>query len=228
VTRLRAILFDAGGTLVFPDFHRIAAELTVDGCPVDPGTLASVEPRVRFALDRAETVRTTVDEDRWQRYMEDLCRAVGLAEAPRAALERLRRHHASRNLWEHVPPDVPAALEALGRSYRLGVVSNANGTVRALLSRLGLAQRFEQIVDSGEEGVEKPDPRLFSIALARMGLRADETAYVGDMFHLDVLGARAAGLYAVLLDPHDLHAGAPVARVRWLADLAGVLAPSEP
>ena len=65
---------------------------------------------------------------------------------------------------------MPAALEPLRGRFRLGVVSNANGTVRAKLARVNLARFFETIVDSHEEGIEKPDPRLFQIALARMGV----------------------------------------------------------
>ena len=50
-------------------------------------------------------------------------------------------------------------------------------------------------------GVEKPDPRIFQIALERAGLEPSEAAYVGDLYSIDVLGARAAGLHAVLMDP---------------------------
>ena len=66
-------------------------------------------------------------------------------------------------------------------------------------------------------------PRLFHVALERMGARADETAYVGDLYHVDVAGARAAGLHPVLLDPHGLHADKPCTRVTALAELARVL-----
>lgn len=72
--------------------------------------------------------------------------------------------------------------------------ANANGTVRGKLERLGLASHFDLIVDSQEEGVEKPDHRPFDVALARSGGRAASTFHTGDLYEVDVVGARAAGL----------------------------------
>ncbi len=219
---IRFILLDAGGTLVFPNFRRIAEEFGRDGIRVDVDALASADARVRFDLDRPEIlsrIATETDEMRWFRYIENLARQAGAAAVPQAVVDRLKAYHDTENLWEDVPPDVPAALDHLAKSYRLGVVSNANGTVRAKLQRLGLAARFETIVDSREEGIEKPDPRLFRVALRRMQARPDETAYVGDLFHVDVEGARAAGLRPVLLDPHGMYVGRPCVRVAKLADV---------
>jgi hypothetical protein len=87
------------------------------------------------------------------------------------------------------------------------------------LARVGLAGYFELIVDSHEEGIEKPDPRIFVRTLDRLGVPAAEAAYVGDLYHVDVVGASAAGLSAFLLDPFDLYGGSPVARIRSLGEL---------
>jgi HAD superfamily hydrolase (TIGR01509 family) len=119
-----------------------------------------------------------------------------------------------------VPADVVPALEQFRRlGLRLAVVSNSNGTLRAMLNELGLAGHLETIVDSQEEGVEKPDPALFRIALERSGARADQTLHVGDIYQVDVIGARAAGLQAVLLDPLDLYVDHICPRVRSLSML---------
>jgi putative hydrolase of the HAD superfamily len=216
---MKTILFDAGGTLVFPNFSRIAAELASDGVAVDPADLQRADARVRFDLDRAEVIAATSDGSRFRRYFDGLARSVGLGGMPDAVFARLDRYHLEQNLWEDVPAGVPETLERLRGRYRLGVVSNANGTVRAKLERVGLAGFFETIVDSHEEGVEKPDPRLFAVALERMGVAAAGTAYVGDLYHVDVVGAAAAGLTPFLLDPFDLYAHLPVTRVRALAEL---------
>lgn len=223
---ITTLLLDAGGTLVFPNFRRIADELARDGVVVDPDALARAEARVRLLMDDPAVITsigTETDEMRWYHYIESLARACGAEGVPAASVRRLKAYHDRDNLWEDVPPEVPAALAMLQKRFRLGVVSNANGTVRAKFERLGLAGRFEVIVDSHEEGVEKPDPRLFRIALERMGARASETAYVGDLYHVDVAGARAAGLLAVLLDPHGFHADKPCRRVARLADLPAAL-----
>ena len=214
------LLLDAGGTIVFPNVERISAELAKDGIYLSPAKLAEAERQVRFELDSPDIVRATSDAGRWARYLQRLFHFMGTTDIPISALYRIKQYHDAHNLWDFVPPDVPPALDALGRRFRLGVVSNSNGTVRALLQRLGLAGRFETIVDSQEEGVEKPDPKIFQIALGRMKIEAGATAYVGDLYHIDVVGARAAGLTAYLLDPHGLHRDKKVVRLKSLSELA--------
>jgi putative hydrolase of the HAD superfamily len=220
---ITTLLLDAGGTIVFPDWGRIAAELAADGVDVEPTTLMVADARARRFLDEPATVAVTGDAERWTLYMDAVARGCGLSETPRPALARLAAYHARFNLWSFVPADVPEALERLSQRFRLGLISNANGTVRARLQELGLADRFEIVLDSHEEGVEKPDPRIFERGLERMGVAAGEAAYVGDFYHVDVVGARAAGLSAVLLDPEDLHADRDCPRVRALADVADVI-----
>jgi HAD superfamily hydrolase (TIGR01509 family) len=96
------------------------------------------------------------------------------------------------------------ALRALG--LRLVVVSNANGLLHALFDRVGLTAHFDVVLDSHHWGVEKPDPRLFHVALAESGAEASRTIHVGDFFHIDVVGARAAGLAdGVLFDVASLY-----------------------
>jgi putative hydrolase of the HAD superfamily len=220
---ITTILFDAGGTLVFPSFTRIAEQLAVAGLTVEPAALERADARVRFELDRPEVIAATNDDDRFGRYLDALARGAGLAGVPQAVLERLRAYHLEHNLWEDVPAHVSPALERLGRRFRLGVVSNANGTVRRKLERVGLARHFETIVDSTEEGIEKPDPRLFAVALRRMGVAAENAAYVGDLYHVDVVGARAAGLTPILLDPLGVYAAATVTRAPTVAELEAAL-----
>jgi putative hydrolase of the HAD superfamily len=99
------------------------------------------------------------------------------------------------------------------------VVSNANGTLCAHMDRLGMSRYVHCVLDSQDVGVEKPDPRLFEIALERSGAEAPTTIHVGDLYQVDVVGARAAGLRAVLLDPHDLYAGVDCPRIRSLDEL---------
>jgi len=222
---LSTLLLDAGGTIVFPNFRRIADEFAKDGVVVAAGALAHADARVRLHIDNPDIIRriaTENDETRWFRYIENLLRYCGAADVPAAVVTRLKQYHDAQNLWEDVPADVVPALESLRSRFRLGVVSNANGTVRAKLERLGLARFFETVVDSHEEEVEKPDPRIFRVALRRMRVRPEEAAYLGDLYHVDVIGARAAGLTAFLLDPLGLHTDKPCPRVASLADLMRV------
>jgi HAD superfamily hydrolase (TIGR01509 family) len=106
-------------------------------------------------------------------------------------------------LWRMVMPGVPAALERLQRQgLTLAVVSNSDGTCAQSLEEAGLLRYMNFVIDSAEVGVEKPDPRIFAIALARCGADPRRTLYVGDLYHADVVGARGAGLHALLLDPN--------------------------
>ena len=119
-----------------------------------------------------------------------------------------------------MPEGVRPALTALrDMGLKLTIVSNANGTLCAHLARIGLDHFVDCVLDSHDEQVEKPDPRLFEIALARSGARRESTIHVGDLYNIDVVGARNAGLRAVLLDEADLRMDADCARVKSLAEL---------
>ena len=84
--------------------------------------------------------------------------------------------------------------------YSLAVISNWDRSLPWVLDMYGLTGYFDMALASLVEGVEKPDPRLFEIALEKLGARADETIHVGDNPIDDVQGARSAGIHAVLLD----------------------------
>lgn len=136
------------------------------------------------------------------------------------ALDKLRGYHALHNLWEVVPSDVVPALEWLrSLGLQLAVVSNANGTLCAKFQRLGLGSCVDCVIDSADVGIEKPDARIFECALERLGARRESTLHVGDIYHVDVVGARAAGIRAMLLDPLDLYTEYPCERVKSLDDL---------
>lgn len=219
---IKHVFFDAGNTLVYPNFALIAEKLAARGRRVTAEELERGEPRARFLLDDAEVIRNSTDGARWQLYFETIFRHCGVTEATlvRAVLEELQQIHRVSNLWEVVPPDVPPALDGLKSRFRMSVISNANGTVREKLRRVGLLGYFETVLDSHEEGVEKPDPRIFRSALERTGTRPEEALYVGDIYHIDVVGARAAGMEVFLLDPADLHRDKPVRRIPGLGALA--------
>jgi FMN phosphatase YigB (HAD superfamily) len=92
----------------------------------------------------------------------------------------------------------------------------------------GFRGHLDTVVDSHLVGVEKPDPRIFGIALERLGARAETAMFLGDVPAIDVAGARAAGIAAVLLDRHDLYEEADAPRIRRLEDLPGWLETAPP
>lgn len=221
--RTETLFLDAGGVLVFPNWTRVSDALAQHGVRVDAARLAAAEPFAKQRLDLGETIQSTTDNERGPLYFNLVLRQAGvpLSDASDAALAEMQAYHAEHNLWETVPPDVPMALETFRRlGLRLVVVSNANGRLRSVFDRVGLSRRVDFLFDSYDEGVEKPDARLFQIGLERSGARAETTVHIGDLYHVDVVGARSAGLGAVLLDPVGLYDGYDCLRVQKLSDIA--------
>jgi putative hydrolase of the HAD superfamily len=216
---LETVFLDAGGVLLFPNWQRVSDALARHGVRVSPDALAAAEPRAKRRLDVGDTIAATTDASRGWLYFDLILNEAGipLSESTRTALADLNAYHRDHNLWELVSDDVRPALQALrAMSLRLTVVSNANGTLCAHMDRLGLTASFDCVLDSYDLGVEKPDPRLFEAALERSRARRETTVHVGDLYHVDVLGARAAGLRAVLLDAADLYRDADCPRVQSL------------
>jgi HAD superfamily hydrolase (TIGR01662 family) len=208
VVKWSTIFLDAGGVLLHPDWQRFEAAFARRGIEAPASRLAAADPHVRRSLDTPDGIAASSDATRWGLYFETLLRTAGVQAGPTTAavLEELREEHASRNLWRIVAPDAPSFLARMREAgLRLVVVSNSNGTLRAHFDELGLLASFDLVVDSAEEGVEKPDPRIFEEALRRSGADRGRTVHIGDLWNVDVVGARRAGLEAILLDPLDLY-----------------------
>ena len=219
---LETVFLDAGGVLLYPNWWRVSEALARHGVTISPEALMHADPRARRELDDLKVIGGTTDASRGWLFFDLVLSHAGTARsaATAAALDELHAYHRTSNLWEYVPPHVVPALEALrARGLRLVVVSNANGTLLAHIERLGMTGRFDSIFDSHDEGVEKPDPRFFEIALARSGARKETTIHVGDLYYVDVIGARSAGLRGVLLDEANLRPDADCPRVMSLDEL---------
>jgi len=223
---IQTVFLDAGGVLVNPNWSRVSETMGRHGVAVSATVLAAAEPRAKKRLDTGETIQATNDQQRGWTYFNLVLTEAGipLSDATAAALAELHVYHQTYNLWETVPDEVRPALAALrARGFRLVVLSNANGTLHRAFDRLGLTSAFDVIFDSHDEGVEKPDPRFFRIALERSGATAETTMHVGDLYHVDVVGARAAGLTPALLDVADLYPDCDCLRVRSLTELVAAL-----
>lgn len=219
---IETLFLDAGGVIVYPNWHRVSAALADRGLDARPETLASGEPHVRKRIDDPGFIASIPDDRRGRVYFDMVFDAAGVPRSPDrdAALDALRAYHAEHNLWETVPADVVPALQRVRRlGLRIAVVSNANGTLCAKLDRVGLGRYVDCVIDSADVGIEKPDARIFECALKRLGARRETTLHVGDMYHIDVVGARAAGLQAMLLDPLGLYEAQSCERVKSLDQL---------
>lgn len=220
--RIQTLLLDAGGVLVVPNWTRVSETLRRYGVEASVDALRAAEPAVKFAIDTFVGVSTSSDAKRWGDYLEGVLKTAGvpLGEPTLEALREIRAYHAEHNLWEEVPDDVVPALEGIrGLGLTVAVASNANGTVQRAFDRLGLSEYFDVICDSHFEGVEKPQQRFFEIVLERCGGKRETTLHVGDLYHVDIVGARQSGLEAVLLDRHNQYASFDVDRIHTLDEL---------
>ena len=201
---IRAVLLDAGNTLVFVDRERlfsIFAEVGVEG---DERRFVEAELEARLNLTRrVEAGDSGTEAHVWKEYFYRMFAGCGVPEGVVEQVgQRLREEHEREHLWTRVEEGTAEALaRARETGVRLGVISNADGRVEALLRKVGLRGEVEFVVDSHVVGVEKPDPRIFLEGVRRMGLRPDECLYVGDLYPVDVVGARRVGMRALLLDP---------------------------
>ena len=223
---IQTVFLDAGGVLVWPNWARVSETLARHRVDIPADVLAAAEPHAKKRLDTGETIQATNDQQRGWTYFNLVIAEAGVPLSRRtdAALSELHQYHQRANLWELVPDAVRPSLAALRDcGVRLVVVSNANGRLHHLFDRLKLMSAFDYVFDSHREGVEKPDPRYFAIALARSGASAAETIHVGDLYHVDVAGARGAGITPVLFDVADLYRDADCLRVRSLGDLVAML-----
>lgn len=96
-----------------------------------------------------------------------------------------------------------ALLARLGERYRIGIVSNFYGNLRAVCDEAGLSPSIGVAVDSTLVGCKKPDPRIFQAALDALKATAPETVFVGDSMRRDMAGARAMGMRHVWLRPES-------------------------
>jgi len=223
---VRAVVFDLGNTLMCIDHALLAETLASAGVAADEASVRRAEIRTRPRIDAvlATSARREGAEivERFARlFLDELRAGLSADDGARAACLA-----AWPSLWRRVPDDARPTLAALwARGYRLAVVSNTgDGGARARLAAASMLDALEFVVDSHEFGVEKPDPRIFAHAVERLALLPSACLYVGDLYSVDVVGARGAGMHAALIDPIDAWTHVDAERVASLADVAARLA----
>jgi HAD superfamily hydrolase (TIGR01549 family) len=220
------VLFDVGNTIHHLDHARVAAVISRHAHAVDAAQVAAAEYQGKAAIDAAFRARRTgTDATRQRPYFDAIMEALQVDAAAWPAIsEALQTENARATIWCVMHDDTPDVLGALrGRGYTLGVVSNADGRVAAALAAGGLAPHFTAVIDSHVVGVEKPDARIFQLALGACGARPEQTVFVGDIYEIDVQGARNAGIAALLLDPLGLYGEVDCLRIDRLARLLELL-----
>ncbi len=207
-----AILFDAGGTLVHPDWLRLAEVVkdeTGRNFPVIQMRQAFCEVIRRIDLQlQVSNVRASKLTRRMHWSFLEVFALLGLTgSAAMKVNERLDLEHRRKHLWckpDNVIRELLFHLRGTGR--RLAVISNTeDGRLEESLNVANIASQFEFLIDSHIVGVRKPAAEIFHLALTKLLVRPNEAVYIGDSYGHDIVGAQRAGLHAILLDPLGLY-----------------------
>ena len=195
---LKAIFFDVGNTLLFPDRSIILTPLYQLNIVPTLAQWHAIERTTKKEFDTMLEKHGHADHSYWYLFYSHLLNHLRVKDhAVRDSLVAATRISGN---WGRPHPGTREVLQRLGRRYRLGVISNADGNIAAVLQRAGIAECFETITDSGLVGYEKPHPAIFEAALRSLGVPAGESLYVGDVHSVDYLGAIRAGMQAILFD----------------------------
>jgi HAD superfamily hydrolase (TIGR01549 family) len=193
------VTFDAGQTLVELDLDFLTTRLGERGITTTAERLAEA---TGAAWKRYDVLVDSGAPHPWQAFMDELLAGAGVSEAG-PVVEWLWREQPTKNLFRKPIADMIALARELAASgVRVAVLSNSEGRLAELLEEVGIADAFAAIIDSGREGVAKPDPRIFARTLERVGGDAASAIHIGDSWSADVEGALGAGWRAVWFRGH--------------------------
>lgn len=240
---IEVVVFDIGGVFLIPHHEPIRQAIATAGLdvPVDePAFHRAHHVGVRAIAEAVIVGQVEPDEgtaDLWLTYDHAYFAEVGVPTDQLDAASRARRKHRAypvNDVWIYPLIDNVTAfhrLASMRADLELAIVSNNDGTAVEQMRNHGVCQvgpgplpSVRILVDSGVVGVSKPDPAIFAPVLDLLGGDPARMLYVGDTYQSDVIGARAAGLQVVQLDPYDLHADFDHPRVADVAELVEILA----
>lgn len=213
---VKAIFFDVGNTLLFPDCQHILAPLHQRKLNPTLEQWHAIERKTKKEFDILQH-DGKADHGFWYLFYSHLLPELGVHDAAlRDALVNATRISAN---WCEIREGSREALQRLGQRYPLGVISNADGKIAQVLERCKIADCFQAITDSGLVGYEKPHPAIFDDALRQMQVSAEQSLYVGDVYSVDYLGATGAGMQALLFDVSGAYRESGLPRVESLEEL---------
>jgi putative hydrolase of the HAD superfamily len=205
---IRAILFDAAGTLFFltktvgDHYAYVGREVGLD---LDAEQLERAFHTAWKQMPRRSAIdgpRENDDKGWWRELVghvfDQVAPSVNKLDCDNF-FEVAYEHFAESGVWE-LYPEVPEVLKELAPRFRLAVISNFDGRLRLILQHLGMSKFFSQVFISSELGADKPDPEIFRRALNLIHLNANEVLHVGDDSERDWEAASTAGLRIFRLD----------------------------
>jgi HAD superfamily hydrolase (TIGR01509 family) len=222
---ITALFFDVGNTLLFPNRERMLRSLHAREVFPAEELLRKVERQTKPEFDALLESHAAIDHGFWQMYYSHLLEDLGLSDESICS-DLVSRTRVSAN-WCDIRPGTREVLQRLAGSYRLGVISNADGKIAEILDRCGIADCFETITDSGIVGKEKPHPEIFRSALKSLDVAPEQSLYTGDLYSVDYLGSKQVGMHSVLFDVAGAYENRGLPRVESLGELESELSRPE-
>jgi putative hydrolase of the HAD superfamily len=224
---IKAVLFDIDNTLFDSTTLAKMSRVNAVKAMMESGLfIYNVQSGYRLLLKIVEKYGANYDQ-----HFDRLLEAFGYKRDPKIIAAGIVAYHDTKLAYLKPDPDVIPTLIALrDKDRKIGIVSNGRSVKQwEKIIRLGLQHFFHTVVISEEVGFEKPDPKIFELALKELGVKPEETAYVGNTPEVDVLGANAAGLVSVRLvkrkhkEPRFDRTMRPTVTVRKVSDLLSIL-----
>jgi len=220
MAKRRFIFFDVGNTLLFPNRARILAPVAAEK-HLSLEAWQALERRTKQEFDQG-LISGNIDHGFWWTFHTHLLNQLN--EFDEGVRDTLVENTQNSGNWDQILPGTRETLDRIGERYAISVISNSDGCINAVLGRCGICDCFATITDSGNVGHEKPHPEIFAAALREMKADPAESLYVGDVYSIDYIGARKAGMDAVVFDVSGAYRGRGLPRVESLAELEGWLA----
>ena len=214
---MRAILFDFGGTLDFPRhwLDRFIAHYQAAGADVQRPVFDRAFTRAtRKAYASNATLRSyslsQLVEFLVELQLEDLRADSGFhpreatrTQSIRELVTRIRDSFVAESAFGFAM--ARPLLSFLARSFKIAVVSNFYGNLERVVAEAGFAPSITLTADSGLLGCYKPDPRIFTISISKLGVEPQDVVIVGDSIAKDCAPARELGMKTVWLRHHELN-----------------------
>lgn len=214
-TPVKTIFFDVGNTLLFPDRTHILRPIADRGVTLEHWH--AIERDTKRKFDDIVQHGGPADHGFWQMFYAQLLDELGIKDDQvHDSLVAATRISAN---WCEIRQGTYEALQRIRQRYPLGIISNADGKLSAVLERCGIAECVQSITDSGVLGYEKPHPAIFEAALQTLSAKPEQSLYVGDVYSVDYLGATRAGMQAVLFDVSGAYREQGLPRVESLEEL---------
>ena len=224
-----AMIFDVGGTLLRLNLDALTHAYCAAALPLGHALDFARTRQVISALElelpvwqqtRAVSLEQNNGSAFWIDFYSEGFRRLGIGNDVCAAADQIRERF-QRAEFEILHEDVIPTLAALtARGISLGILSNFSANLENVLRQVKVHHYFRFFIVSAVVGIEKPDPKIFDLAVRAAARERDQIVYIGDSIFHDIQGARNAGVDAILVDRQNRNADYAGARVQDLRELA--------